>query len=98
MPQPGGHWPNDIEEPKAAPQWGAAALSGLLRQLEQQLQHSGFVAGGGLSIADFSVAALTMFFGRLGFPFETYPALHQWYQRIHALPSWQATAVAPWTP
>lgn len=50
------------------------------------------------SIADFSVAAITIYFKRLGIPSDHYPALTEWYQQIHALDAWRSTNVEPWVP
>ncbi|MCH9680129.1 MAG: glutathione S-transferase family protein [Deltaproteobacteria bacterium] len=88
--------PGLVPQPKGEPDWNAAALRPLLAMLEGHLGRRDHLAGGSLSIADFAVAAMTIYFRRLGFPFDDYPALSRWYTRVHALPAWREINVEPW--
>jgi glutathione S-transferase len=76
--------------------WKDRALAPLLAFLEQHLTRSPFLTGPELTIADFSVAAMAMYFHAGDFPFASYPAFAAWYARIEALDAWQATAAGPW--
>jgi glutathione S-transferase len=88
-------WPErGLAEAKVS--WEDGSLRPLLRFLEQQLERSPFLAGPALTIADFSVAGMTMYFRSGEFPFERVPAFAAWCGRIEALEAWRATAVGPW--
>lgn len=90
--------PNLVGQPADEPEWDAPALVPLLRKLDAHLREHEYLARDALSLADFAVAAMTIYFRRLGFPFADYPALTDWYGRIHAQPGWQATHADPWIP
>jgi glutathione S-transferase len=64
--------------------------------LDKHLRGREYLAIDELTIADFSVASMMMYVKRAWFPFEDFPAIAAWYDRIEALEAWQATAVAPW--
>ncbi len=88
--------PSLIGPPSGEPQWSASELVALLRQLERRLAISAHLAGDEPTLADFSVAAMTIYFRRLGFPFASYPALAAWYARVHGLSGWRSTSEEPW--
>jgi glutathione S-transferase len=88
--------PAYVQAPSAEPRWDAPQLTALLQHLEQRLQQTPFLGGDELTLADFSVIAMTIYFRRLGFPFASYPALGAWYERTHALPGWKSTSAEPW--
>lgn len=90
--------PTLVGPPTTDPDWDAQRLKPLLRHLEGRLGKHAYVAKMDLSLADFSLVAMTIYFRRLGFPFERYPAFADWYHRVHALPAWQQTNVEPWLP
>ncbi|MCL1075892.1 glutathione S-transferase family protein [Shewanella dokdonensis] len=56
-----------------------------LAVMEQQLQHSQFIAGDSLSTADISLFAYTHVADEGGFSLEHYPAIDAWIDRIKAL-------------
>jgi glutathione S-transferase len=76
--------------------WSDAALGGQLDLLEAHLSSRALLAGGELTLADFSVAAMLMYARPAGFPFERYPEIAAWYGRIEATEAWRATAAGPW--
>lgn len=88
--------PSHFPEPATGPTWDAPDLSPLLRHLEEQLSAERFLGGSAVTLADFSVSAMTIYFRRLGFPFERYPALAAWYTRVHATAGWSSTSTPPW--
>lgn len=88
--------PNLVPRPAGEPDWEAPALGRLLRHFDERFARFDYLAGPDLSIADFCVVAMTIYFRRLGFPFERYPALSAWYRRLHALPAWRDTNAEPW--
>ena len=88
--------PEFVQAPDGEPQWASPELARLLEHLEQRLRDSEHLAGSAATLADFSVAAMTIYFRRLGFPFSSYPAFCSWYERMHALPAWKSTSAEPW--
>lgn len=86
-----------VAAPNGDPRWDAPALAAVLKAVESQLQDTPFLAGPMLSLADFSVAGMTIFLQRLGFPFADYPALERWFRAMHQLPAWREINTAPWT-
>ncbi|HEY2678779.1 MAG TPA: glutathione S-transferase C-terminal domain-containing protein [Steroidobacteraceae bacterium] len=89
--------PQRIARPRAAPDWSSASLQPLLKTLEAALSSRRFLTGPELTIADFSVAGMTTYFGSAGFPLDDFPALSRWYSDMDELDSWRATASPPWT-
>lgn len=90
--------PQYIEAPEGDPRWDEPQLVGLARHLEGVLTTRPFLAGEHLTLADVSVAGMTIFFSRLGFPFDDFPNLAAWYRRIHGRPAWRETNIEPWVP
>jgi glutathione S-transferase len=88
-------WP-EPERAEVTVSWDDPALGSLLGFVEQHLARSPFLAGTALTIADFSVAGMAMYFRSAAFPFESFPAFAAWHARIEALAAWKATAVEPW--
>lgn len=86
----------DATQPVAMSDWNDAELIRLVAYLESELACHEYVAGERLSIADFSVAGMTTYFGAARFPAHLYPAISGWMQRMLSLRAWAATAVAPW--
>jgi glutathione S-transferase len=88
-----GHrlFPQRIPAPRTMPDWTTASLQPLLETLETTLGGHMFLAGGDLSIADFSVAGMMTYFSAARFPFEAFPALSRWYRAVEALESWRST-------
>ena len=48
------------------------------------------------TLADLSVAAMTMYLGPVGFPWQRFPAFTRWCRRIESTPEWATTAIGPW--
>lgn len=70
---------------------GTETFHRLAAVLDQELTRHEFVAGDGLTVADFSLGA-PLNLGALGrFPLEPYAAIKRWHQALCALPSWQQT-------
>ena len=51
-----------------------------------------WLVGQDVTLADFSVAAGLCYAGQAKLPLENYPHIRAWYQRVEALPAWQASA------
>lgn len=88
--------PDARPKPDEEPHWDDPKLVAPLRRLEGRLSQSPFLAGVEASIADFSVAGMTTYFRRCGFPFGRYTAISAWHARIEALEAWRETATALW--
>jgi glutathione S-transferase len=88
--------PQLAHTPEQPVNWDDAAFQAVVGRLDAHLHGREFVAGAGLTIADFSLAGMAMFLRPAGFPFELFPALDAWYARIEAIPAWRATAAGPW--
>lgn len=76
--------------------WSDARLARLLRFLDARLGEHAFLAGGELTLADFSVGAMMMYARPAGFPSDAFPRLAAWYGRLDATDAWRATASGPW--
>ena len=59
--------------------------------LDRQLAGKQYVLGEQLTLADFAIAAPLMYIERSRLPMEPYAHLNDWFERIEALPAWQAT-------
>lgn len=88
--------PDAVPAPNGEPNWAHEGLQPLLVFLDHHLDGRRYLTGDALTLADFSVAAMTMFFRSNRFPFGDYPSLRDWCGRIEALDAWQATAEGPW--
>ncbi len=69
---------------------GHDALKPLLRVLEQHFEEQDYVCAQRLSIADFSLCAWCVYWHEAGMALDAYPGVLAWYERIIALPAWQA--------
>ena len=65
------------------------------RLLDTHLAKRDWVSGDTLSLADFSLAAPLMHEGTAGLPLTDYPHMRAWWDRVRALPAWQATEPPP---
>lgn len=79
----------------------AARMAGLVEPfhrcaaiLDRHLRGREFVAGGQLTLADFSLAGAFCYAGPAQLPWESYGEIRRWYAGIDRLPAWQATAPA----
>lgn len=63
--------------------------------LNQHLKGRTWLTGNHLTIADFSVGGMTYFAMRLELPMTKFPEISRWYDRLAALPGWQASIVRP---
>ena len=63
--------------------------------LNQHLKGRTWLTGTDLTIADFSVGALVPAAERLQLPVTKFPEIGRWYDRLAALPAWQASLVRP---
>lgn len=62
--------------------------------LDAQLAKQPYLAGDGLTLADFSVAAPLFYCKEAELPVEPYRNVREWFGRISALPAWRDTAPA----
>ena len=62
------------------------------KALERHLAKHPYLVGGGITLADYSVAAPLFYAERVGFPLADYPKVREWFGRVSALPSWKETA------
>lgn len=61
--------------------------------LNQHLKGRTWLTGNDLTIADFSVGAMVPTAERLELPVMGFPEIRRWYDRLAALPAWQASQV-----
>ena len=61
--------------------------------LNQHLRGRTWLTESGLTIADFSVGGMTSAAVRLELPMTKFPEISRWYDRLAALPAWQASMV-----
>ncbi|MHB1207409.1 MAG: glutathione S-transferase family protein [Rhodospirillaceae bacterium] len=59
--------------------------------LDGHLRGKDFIAGGRLSLADFSVGAMLITAEAAKYPLEPYAEIKRWYAGISALPAWRKT-------
>ncbi len=85
-----------LAEPIGA-DWEDRGLVPLLEVLERHLSDRPYLVDDRLTLADYSVAAMTMYFGPVGFGWKRFPAFAEWCRRIESTEEWQATARGPWT-
>ena len=71
--------------------WRDTELVMMLEYLEVLLGKSPYLAGESLSLADFSVAAMTTYFRVCNFPADSYPAIQAWMDRLDGFTSWVST-------
>jgi glutathione S-transferase len=90
-------FPERIPRPRSAPDWSNGTVQPLLRTLEAALATQPFLTGSKMTLADFSVAGMTTYFKACGFPFQEYPAITRWFDRLEGLDAWRSTGVALWT-
>jgi glutathione S-transferase len=72
--------------------WEDENWKGLASFLDAHLEGRSFLTGEELTLADLSVAAMMMYVRPAGFPFDAFPNISAWYERIEALPAWKASA------
>jgi glutathione S-transferase len=82
--------------PEALARWEDAGFQRVARLLDAHLRDREHLAGPAPTLADFSVAGMMTYARAARFPFDAYPHLAAWYERVEALDAWKATATAPW--
>jgi glutathione S-transferase len=60
--------------------------------LQDNLSNRQFVVGDTPTLADFSLGSHLMYAEAARVPLAGYPAICKWYERLEALPAWQASA------
>ena len=90
-------FPDRMPAPNEAPDWSGERVAPVLAQLERQLAASEWVAGDECSVADFSLAGMTTYFGVGAFPRDAHPGIASWLDRLAALPAWTGTLAEPWS-
>ena len=76
--------------------WADERFQPLVKFLDMHLGGREFLVGDELTLADFCVAGMMMYVRPAGFPFDAFPHLGAWYERIERLDAWRATAAGPW--
>jgi len=69
---------------------GEENITPLLQILQLHFDDEDYLLGAHLSLADFSLAAFGVYWREAGIPLDRYPAVLAWYERVAALPAWQA--------
>ena len=88
--------PEHFPVPDAPTDWTQAEIQRQLIYLERNLSDANYLVGDELSIADFSVAAMTTYFRATHFPFHQYPNINRWYNTLSDLPAWVSTEHELW--
>ena len=73
-----------------------ATLAPELGHVDKHLGGRRWLVADALSVADFSIAGMMTYARRTAFPFDQYPNLARWYERIEALPAWRASEASLW--
>lgn len=88
--------PELIPAPQSQPQWGSQQVTHQLAYLENALLDRKWLTGQTLSLADYSVAAMTTYFRVSEFPYQSYPNISAWQLRLSDQVSWQKTEHPMW--
>ena len=88
--------PEIIPAPTAGPDWQNEQVHPLLTRLDAHLRNRRFLAGDVLTIADFSVGGMMTYFRTAAFPFDAFPNLTSWHERLETLAAWQQTRTELW--
>ena len=64
------------------------------RVLEAHLAKHPYLAGNGVTLADFSVVAPLFYAEKAELPLTPYPHIRDWFARVSRLPAWHDTAPA----
>jgi len=89
--------PERIPKPQHVPDWRSASVQPILNTLESGLNANAFLAGFEATIADFAVAGMTTYFRAADFPFQRFPRIADWYERIESFDSWRGTQAPLWS-
>jgi glutathione S-transferase len=76
--------------------WDDARFQRLAHELDAHLAGRSFLVGDELTVADFSVAGLMMYVRLARFPFDAFPGIRAWFERIEGTEGWRATGAGPW--
>jgi len=88
--------PHVIPAPKEAPNWQHPDFNRWVTYLNSRLTQHSHVVNDRLTIADFSVAGMMTYFRFAKFPFDHFPALKNWYERIESLDAWKKSESELW--
>lgn len=88
--------PEIVPAPKSGPDWGIEQGIKQLGLLENVLADRIWLTGRGLTLADYSVAAMTTYFKVSEFPFKSYPNISAWLDRLSEKDAWQKTEHQMW--
>ena len=89
FPEQGADAPGEVR-------WGDPTVRAMLQVLDRHLSDRQFIVGDQVTLADFCVGAMMMYFRIARFPFDAFAGIGAWYARIEALDAWKATAAGPW--
>ena len=76
---------------------GTEAFNRDARILDAHLAKQQYLAGSGVTVADFAVAAPLFYSKEAELPLEPYQNIRNWFARVSALPAWRETAPVPVT-
>jgi len=88
--------PELLDAPQSKPDWNNEQITMQCRYLESVLSEREWLAGDELSLADFSVAAMSTYFKTASFPYNTYPRIAAWLDRLSENEAWQKTEHSLW--
>jgi len=76
--------------------WRDQELSAMMQVLQSRLSQHAFITGDQISLADFSLAAMTTYFKACDFPAHDFPAFGAWLKRMDEMSSWQTSLHETW--
>ena len=88
--------PEIIPAPQSKLDWNMEQCVKQLNYLENTLSNEEWLVNQELSLADYSVAAMTTYFGVCGFPDKSYPNISAWLDRVSELEAWRKTEHPLW--
>ncbi|WP_395344407.1 glutathione S-transferase family protein [Ningiella sp. W23] len=91
-----GSYVFELESANQTTNWDDERVLRQLCYLENSFENK-WLCGDTLTIADFSVAAMTTYFNATGFPEHLYPNISKWLARLNNTIAWQRTIHKLWS-
>ena len=88
--------PQIFPAPSAMASWGLKEDISQFKLLEHVLADREWLLGQRISLADYSVAAMTTYFKVSNFPFISYPNISLWLNQLSQKIGWQKTGNPIW--
>lgn len=88
--------PSVLPAPTSPVDWDSPDCMKQMSYLESSLKND-WLTGANISLADFSIAAMTTYFKVCEFPFHAYPNINRWYVAMNDLQSWKSTESQIWS-